>query len=52
MKSSKLWETAQRFMDGCLMADVVSFAESDGGQLMWNCSIVNSLVDHECEEIL
>jgi hypothetical protein len=51
-KSSKLWETAQRFMDGCLMADGVSFAESDGGQLMWNGSIVNSLGDHEREEIL
>jgi hypothetical protein len=51
-KSSKLWETAQRFMDGCLMADRVSFAESDGGQLMWNGSIVNSLGDHEHEEIL
>src|ERR1700733_10311077 len=51
-KSSKLWETAQRFMDGCLMADGVSFAESDGGQLMWNGSIVNSLGDHKHEEIL
>jgi hypothetical protein len=52
MKSSKLWETAQQSMDGCLMADRVSFAESDGGQLMWNGSIVNSLGDHEHEEIL
>jgi hypothetical protein len=29
MKSSKLWETAQQFMDGCVMADRVSFAKSD-----------------------
>ena len=34
------------------MADGVSFAESDGSQLMWNGSIINSLGDHKHEEIL
>jgi len=51
-KSNKLWETAQRFMDDSLMADGVDFAESNGGQLIWNGSIINSLGDREREEIL
>ena len=51
-KSSKLWETAQQFMDDSLMADGVDFAESNGSQLIWNSSIINSLGNHEREEIL
>ena len=52
MKSSKLWETALKFMDDSLMTDGVDFAESNGSQLIWNGSIINSLGNHECEEIL
>jgi hypothetical protein len=52
MKSSKLWETAWKFMGGSLVAGGVDFAESNGGQLIWNGSIINSLGDHEREEIL
>jgi len=51
-KSSKLWDTARKFMDDSLMTDGVDFAESNGGQLIWNGSIINSLGDHEREEIL
>jgi hypothetical protein len=51
-KSSKLWETAQKFMDDSLMTDGVDFAESNGGQLIWNGNIINSLGDHKHEEIL
>lgn len=40
-KSSKLWETAQQFMDDSLMADGVDFAELNGGQLIWNGSTIN-----------
>jgi hypothetical protein len=39
-------------MDDSLMTDGVDFAESNGGQLIWNGSIINSLGDHEREEIL
>jgi hypothetical protein len=39
-------------MDDSLMADGVNFAESNSGQLIWNGSIINSLGDHEREEIL
>jgi hypothetical protein len=52
MKSTRLWETTQQFMDDSLMAYGVSFAEWHDGQMMWNGSIVNLLGDHECEEIL
>jgi hypothetical protein len=52
MKSSKLWETVQKFMDDSLMADRVDFAELNSGQLIWNGSVINSLGDHEHEEIL
>jgi hypothetical protein len=51
-KSSKLWETAQQFMDDSLMADGVNFAELNSSQLIWNGSIINSLGDHKREEIL
>ena len=51
-KSSKLWETAQQFMNDSLMADGVEFAESNGGQLMWNGGIITSFSDCEHEEIL
>jgi hypothetical protein len=51
-KSSKLWETAQQFMGDALKADGVGFAESNGGQLVWNGSNIDSLGDREREEIL
>ena len=51
-KSSKLWETAQRFMDDSVMADGVGFVELNDGQMIWNGSLITSLGDHECEEIL
>jgi hypothetical protein len=51
MKSSKLWEMAWKFMDDSLMTDGVDFVESNGSQLIWNGSIINSLGDHEHEEI-
>jgi hypothetical protein len=47
-----LWKTAQKFMNGSLMADGVDFAELNGGQLIWNGSVINSLGDHDREEIL
>ena len=54
MKSSKLWETTKQFLDESLMADGVDFVESklNDSQMIWNGSLITSLGDHECEEIL
>jgi len=51
-KSSKLRETARQFMDDSLEAAGVDFAESNGGNLVWNGSVIDSLGDRDREEIL